>query len=102
MLIFIFIFTLPFLFGYILLNSRNGNVALNLLTKVRSLPQLECNNCHERECLAGGLVTWNKLKEGLKVRVDIGSNDFWDGKHCTAVNINSKAANKAANKAESE
>ena len=67
-----------------------GTAALKLLSLVESLPPLECNNCHEKDCLIGRVVPVHKFEEGLKVQVNKASN-FGGGrlynKHFTVINI---------------
>jgi len=51
----------------------NGVVALNLLSLAQALPSSErtnCQNCKERDCLAGQEVPQSKLVKGLKVKAN--------------------------------
>jgi len=48
----------------------NGVVALNLLSLAQALPLTKCENCKERDCLAGQEVPQSKLVKGLKVKIN--------------------------------
>jgi len=47
--------------------NEKGNLVMELLSLVSTLPPLECGNCGENPCLSGQPVIHQKLREGLMV-----------------------------------
>jgi len=68
------------------ISSDRGLLALDLLKLVQSLPSIACDNCEEGICQNGNQVTHDKLRNGLKVKVDA-THSYWGQNNLASVAI---------------
>merc|ERR1719431_1312275 len=58
-------------------SEGRGIAALKLLSLAESMPPAVCENCHEKDCLAGRPVPAEKLFRGQHVKANMKCGGYW-------------------------